>query len=245
MRRGLAALAVVLVAGGCVSGSRAPDRGDLIRRILASTVQLRSEREGGIRRAASGVVVATDPGSRRAWIITVRHFITPFKQQQVYVQLSGEETARPGVIVSVSAEDFDLDLAIVAVENLDVAPVRFKETVSLGDEVLIVAFPWGQRFTLVRGVVSQIASASGADLVIGPPRMVDASVSYGSSGGGVFDARSGELIGIVESYRSAKVTIPEMADRALEVPVPGETTLIPAPAILDFVLASGLGSRLR
>ena len=101
MRRGLAVVALALAAGGCVSGSRAPDRGDLIRRILASTVQLRSEREGGIRRAASGVVVATDPGSRRAWIITVRHFITPFKQQQVYVQLSGEETARPGVIVSV------------------------------------------------------------------------------------------------------------------------------------------------
>jgi len=103
MRRGLAALALALVAGGCVSGPRAPDRGDLIRRILASTVQLRSEREGGIRRAASGVVVATDPGSRRAWIITVRHFITPFKQQQVYVQRSGAERARPGVTVAVGA----------------------------------------------------------------------------------------------------------------------------------------------
>ena len=75
--------------------------------------------------------------------------------------------------------------------------------------------------------------------------MVDASVSYGSSGGGVFDARSGELVGIVESYRSAKVAIPETKDRALEVPVPGETTVIPAPAIFDFILASGLGSRLR
>ena len=244
MRRGLAALAVVLVAGGCVSGSRAPDRGDLIRRILASTVQLRSEREGGIRRAASGVVVATDPGSRRAWIITVRHFITPFKQQQVYVQLSGEETARPGVIVSVSAEDFDLDLAIVAVENLDVAPVRFKETVSLGDEVLIVAFPWGQRFTVVHGAVSRIALSGGTDHVTGPAQMVDASVSYGSSGGGVFDARSGELVGIVETYRTAKVTVPEMKDRVLEIPVPGETTLVPASVILQFMQDFGLSRRL-
>ena len=244
MRRGLAVVALALAAGGCVSGSPAPDRRDLIRRILASTVQLRSEREGGIRRAASGVVVATDPGSRRAWIITVRHFITPFKQQQVYVQRSGEETARPGVIVSVSAEDFDLDLAIVAVENLDVTPVRFKETVSLGDEVLIVAFPWGQRFTVVHGAVSRIAVSSGKDPVTGPARMVDASVSYGSSGGGVFDAHSGELVGIVETYRTAKVTIPEMKDRVLEIPVPGETTLVPASVILQFMQDFGLSRRL-
>ena len=77
-------------------------------------------------------------------------------------------------------------------------------------------------------------------LVEGPPRMVDASVSYGSSGGGVFDAQSGALIGIVESYRTAKVAIPETKDRVLEVPVAGETTLIPAPAILRFLVASGL-----
>jgi len=70
--------------------------------------------------------------------------------------------------------------------------------------------------------------------------MVDASVSYGSSGGGVFDAQTGELVGIVESYRTAKVAIPEMKDRVLEVPVAGETTLISAPAILRFLVDSGL-----
>lgn len=36
--------------------------------------------------------------------------------------------------------------------------------------------------------------------------MVDASVSYGASGGGVFDARTGGLIGLVEGYRTARVT---------------------------------------
>ena len=243
MRRGLALLALAVAGAGCASSPPAvQDRTDLIRRILASSVQLRTEREGGVRRAASGVVVATDPASRRAWIVTVRHFVYPPTSQQVSVRRPGQESALPAVVAFVSP---DHDIALIEVGGLDAAPVRFKPTASLGDDILVVAFPWGQRFTLVRGVVSQIASASGEDLVIGPPRMVDASVSYGSSGGGVFDARSGELIGIVESYRSAKVAIPEMADRALEVPVPGETTLIAAPAILDFVLASGLGSRLR
>jgi hypothetical protein len=74
--------------------------------------------------------------------------------------------------------------------------------------------------------------------------MVDASVSYGSSGGGVFDAQSGELVGIVESYRTAKIAIPELKDRVLEVPVPGQTTVIPAPVILRFIVDSGLGRRL-
>jgi serine protease Do len=244
MTRGLALVALVLAAGGCASPSRAPDRGDRIRRILATTVQLRSERDGGIRRAASGVVVATDPTSRRAWIITVRHFITPFARQRMFVQHPGLETARPATIVSVSAEDLDLDLAIIEVENLDVTPVRLKETSTLGDELVIVAFPWGRRFTVARGIVSQVTSPLGEEIVTGSARMVDASVSYGSSGGGVFDAHSGELVGIVETYRTAKVTIPEMKDRVLEIPVPGETTLVPASVILQFMQDFGLSRRL-
>ena len=84
----------------------------------------------------------------------------------------------------------------------------------------------------------------GTDHVTGPAQMVDASVSYGSSGGGVFDARSGELVGIVETYRTAKVTIPEMKDRVLEIPVPGETTLVPASVILQFMQDFGLSRRL-
>ena len=119
MKLGLALAALVLAGGGCVSVPRAPERGDLIRRILASTAQLRSEREGGVHRAASGVVVATDPGSRRAWIVTVGHFVNPSKPQKVYVQLPGAERTAPATVRSVSADDRDLDLAIIEVEDLE------------------------------------------------------------------------------------------------------------------------------
>ena len=74
--------------------------------------------------------------------------------------------------------------------------------------------------------------------------MVDAPVSYGSSGGGVFDARTGELVGIVETYRTAKITIPDVKDRVIEVPVPGETVLVPAPVIARFLEDFGLARRL-
>jgi serine protease Do len=239
MRRTLALAALALTGAGCVSSVRVPDRTALIRGILASTVQLRSERDGTIRRAASGVVVATVPGSQRAWIVTARHFIDPSPPEHIYVRLPGRLTVVPAVVAFVSP---DRDLAIIEAELFDVAPARLKMETSLGDEILVVAFPWGQRFTVVRGIVSQVASLSD---IVGPARMVSASVSSGSSGGGVFDAQTGELVGIVEGYRIAKVAIPEMKERVLEMPVAGETTLISASAIFRFLVDSGLSNFLR
>jgi S1-C subfamily serine protease len=236
MRRVLTLGALVVVGVSCVSPTRAPDRSALIRGILASTVQLRSEREGAIRRAASGVVVAVDLRSQRTWIVTARHFVDPSPPQNIYVRLPGRISVVPATLAFVSP---DRDLALIEAQYLDVAPARLKMEASLGDEILVVAFPWGQRFTVVQGVVSQVSTLAS---ITGPARMVDASVSYGSSGGGVFDAQTGELVGIVEGYRIAKVAIPEMKERVLEVPVAGETTLISAPAILRLLVDSGLSS---
>ena len=54
--------------------------------------------------------------------------------------------------------------------------------------------------------------------------------------------QTGELVAIVEGYRTAKVAIPEMQERVLEVPVAGETTLIAAPTIFRFLVDSGLSN---
>jgi S1-C subfamily serine protease len=238
MRRVLVVPALALAAAGCVSASRTLARGELIRGILASTVQLRSEREGGIRRAASGVVVATDRASRRAWIVTAKHFLDPPSRQELFVRLPGRADVRGASVVFVSRE---FDLAIIEAAELKVVPVRLRMVAHLGDEIMVVAFPWGQRFTVVGGLVSQIASpTTGQILVAGSARMVSASVSYGSSGGGVFDGETGELVGIVEGYRTAKVAIPEMKERVFEMPVAGETNVIPAATILKFLLEAGL-----
>ena len=237
MTRALALALLAFLAAGCAAVSPVPDRGELIRRIVKSTVQLRAEREGGARRAASGVILATDPARRRAWILTTRHFLDPPHAQEVYVRLPGRETIIRGTVAFVSLE---LDVAIVEAEAVDVTPVRMKSVADLGDEILVVAFPWGQRFTVVRGIVSQVTAGGDGTLVTGAPRMIDASVSYGSSGGGVFDTSSGALLGIVEGYRTVQVAIPERQGRPLELPVAGETTLIPAAAIRRFLEDSGL-----
>lgn len=44
----------------------------------------------------------------------------------------------------------------------------------------------------------------------------------------------------MEGYRTAKVALPETPDRALEIPVAGETTVIPARSIREFLAVSGL-----
>lgn len=237
MRRVVGLLAVFLLVSGCASAAGVPDRSEVIRRILPSTVQLRAEREQGGRRAASGVVLASNPESGRSWILTTRHLLDPLGHQQIYVS-TPQRKGR--VKVSVLAVGQDMDLAVIEVEGISLPAVKFKEVVQLGDEVWVVAYPWGRRLTLVSGIVSQIVSEEGKVAVEGPIRMVDASVSYGASGGGVFDAGSGALIGIVEGYRTARVAMPEAPERILEIPVPGETIVISSQMILRFLVASGL-----
>jgi hypothetical protein len=72
--------------------------------------------------------------------------------------------------------------------------------------------------------------------------MVDASVSYGSSGGGVYDAGSGGLIGLVEGYRTARVTSQgSESPWYIDVPMPGHTLVTPLEDIKRFLADTGHG----
>lgn len=242
MKRALALAALALASSACASSAGPSSRDEVIRLILPSTVQLRCEREGGGRRAGSGVVLAVDAKTRRTWILTTRHFLEPLAKQDIFVTIPGRKDR---VRAKVAALSSDSDLALLEAEGISLPPATLKETAKLGDDVWIVAFPWGRRMTVVGGVVSQIGSEAGEAPVEGPARMVDASVSYGASGGGVFDAATGALIGVVESHRTARVTTPGPPEQVLEIPVPGETTLISSESILRFVERSGLQQLIR
>lgn len=235
--RGWLALLVALLAGACAtSTARAPTRGDVIRQILPTTVQLRCERDNGGRRAASGVLLARDAATRRAWIVTTRHFLEPLGPQTISV-VAGAKTRAAAKLLTVSERS---DLALLEVADVGSVPARLKDTVEIGDEVWVVAFPWGRRMTLSSGVVSQVVADGGGGDYEGAARMVDVSVSYGASGGGVFDAQTGALVGLIESYRTARVSVQSNPERVIEVPVPGETTLISAAAIRGFIAEAGL-----
>jgi serine protease Do len=235
----LPAVAVLGLAAGCASTGALPltPRDTVIRQILPSNVQLRCERGNGARRAASGVVLGSDPTTGRTWILTTRHLLEPIERQNILVSVPGR---KDGLTATVKAVSTEMDLALLEVAGLGLPGVRIKETVRLGDDVWIIAYPWGRRLTVVSGVVSQITATEGETAVEGPVRMVDGSVSYGASGGGVFDGPTGALIGVVEGYRTARMTLPDAPNRVLELPVPGETTVIAGDAILRFLTASGL-----
>ena len=70
--------------------------------------------------------------------------------------------------------------------------------------------------------------------------VIDASVSYGINGGGVYDMRDGGLIGLVEGYNTARVsshgTTPGWE---IDVPVPGQTFVTPLADVKHFLNETG------
>lgn len=209
----------------------APQAGpeSVIAHSLAASVQLYAEREGGVRRWGSGVAFSRDRG-HRTLILTAAHLVVPAVPQTLYAAVPGHE---PHAEAAILAIDEKADVAILAVEDLAVTPIELQETVRLGDNVWVVSFPWGRRGTVVSGVVSQIAAE---DLDTGLPMsgsvsLIDAAVSYGTSGGGVFDARTGRLVGIVRGYRTAKLALPGVPAQSLDLPIAGETTVVSTTTI--------------
>jgi serine protease Do len=233
--RRLGALAAgAALAAGCASA--ATDHTPAMRQALASTVQLGAEREGGGRRWASGVVVGSEPAGR-SWVLTTRHFLEPAAAQSVFARVPGLRDRVRARLVATSA---DSDLALLLVEGVALPPVRLQDSARLGDGVWIVSYPWGRRLTVVGGIVSQIAGDDREVALEGAVRLVDAPATYGTSGGGVFDATTGGLIGIVEGYRTARITLSGTPERGVDIPWPGETTVLGVPAIRAFLERAGV-----
>ena len=200
-----------------------------LRLITGATVSLRLERDPGTRRSASGVAIAVDRDRARTWIVTSRHvFERPIPGP---VLVTGAGHARP-LVARVVGLSPDVDLALLEVGSTDIPVAALKPVTQLGDEVWVVAFPRGRRATLVGGVISQLAQDG---VVEGSASMVDAPVSYGASGGGVFDRSTGQLVGIVEGYRTGRVKVTGSPERTVDIPFPGETTVVSAAAIRRFL----------
>jgi len=225
----------------------APTRDDVVERVVSSAVQVLVEQQEGRRlRAGSGVVIATREGAggTECFVLTSAHTVTGVQGRWsvsvVFDRHRGDGVGKKAPAAVLAERETPEDLAILRAESDGCVPTRQGPPPRLGSPVWVVAFPWGKRMTLASGVVSQLDVEIAGEEETDARLMVDASVSYGASGGGVFDARSGGLIGVVESYRTARVTSQGAGPEwYIDVPVPGQTVVTPLAKIRRFLAETG------
>lgn len=241
-----------LLVGGCgVARLWEPSREEVLGRLLPSAVQILVEqREGRRVRTGSGVVLAARQADRRAncFVLTSGHTMSGIVgQKEVYVVFGQAQRApwRARATIVAYRDAADLDLALLRTEAAPCVAARAGKPPLLGESVWVVGFPWGRHMTLSSGIVSQINADDRTGDEVASRLMVDASVSYGSSGGGVYEARGGALIGIVEGYSTARVTSQGATPPwYIDVPVPGQTFVTPLSDVRRFLAEAGFADLL-
>jgi S1-C subfamily serine protease len=240
------AMISALVSGCGIAKFREPTREEILQRILPSAVQIVVEQQEGHRvRASSGVVLAarkTEQGAS-CFIVTVGHAVSGLVgRKEVYVVLGRYRGDGRRVAATVVAyrDTPEFDIALLKTEETSCVPALVGRTPALGESVWVVGFPWGRHMTLASGIVSQINAEDSTEGDTASRLMVDASVSYGTSGGGVYDGRAGGLIGLVEGYSTARVSSQGVKPSwYIDVPVPGQTFVTPMSDVRRFLAESG------
>ncbi|MGI5863398.1 MAG: S1C family serine protease [Myxococcales bacterium] len=228
--------------------AQAPTRQQRIHAALAQSLRVVLADEGKAVRSASGVTIGSREGPDGAvsYVVTNAHVVAPREGEEplyfVLLELPDGEARRAAASLEALGEVPDADLAVLSVRGvrLPAATLADDEELSVGDEVFVVAAPYGRALSVSGGLVSQIDFERGATRV---PTMVktDAAIGYGASGGGIFSAATGKLLGIVEGYRTAKVTIPLASEAvSFDLPMPGETFAAPAAKVRRFLGEKGL-----
>lgn len=250
--RGALTLAIVGFTAGCgmVRQGKPTDQ-QILERVLPAAVQIVLEHPGGRRfRTSSGVTIAArgTPEGRDCFVLTAAHTFAGAQGTEVYV-IFGSHAGR-GVKVDAQLlaekETDTLDLALLQARSDRCTAASVERPPMLGEWVWVIAFPWGRRVTLARGIVSQVdldrEPVGGQEARL----MVDASVSYGASGAGVYAARTGSLVGVVQGYSTARVTSDGNGSPwHIDVPVPGQTFVTSLRQIRRFLQETGYASLLR
>jgi serine protease Do len=134
----------------------------------------------------SGVIVSSD-----GYIVTNSHVVA--KATDIQVLLSDKRTFK-GTIVGA---DLQTDVAVIKIEakGLPVVPFGDSNQLNVGDTVMAFGNPFGQYFTVTRGIVSALGrsgmSIEGFENFI----QTDAAINPGNSGGALVNVR-GQVVGI-------------------------------------------------
>lgn len=175
--------------------------------------------ECGANLSGSGFVVADDR------IVTNAHVVAGVDEPIV------EAPGLPAVSGRVVAFDAEHDLAVIAVEGLDAAPLPLDEP-ALGDEVAVAGYPFGGPLELRPGRVAAsgpLTLQEGGRTSTREVLTLSADVDHGNSGGPVLDA-DGEVAGVVFARSESIATV------GFAIPI---STLAPlaesAPGLADAV----------
>lgn len=129
-------------------------------------------RSDGVRRAAASIVridaQALQCGRQQegsGWVSSAQRVVTNAHvvagSNAVTVQVGGRGTRYPAEVVSFNP---DLDLAVLAVPELDAAPLRRSGPLSARSNVVVAGFPLGGPYQLDAARVRGTISATGADI---------------------------------------------------------------------------------
>ena len=147
--------------------------------------------------AGSGVVISSD-----GYILTCAHVVSGASNITVTIG----DTDYPATVVG---EDDTSDVAVLKIDATDLTPatVGNSDSLAVGESVLAVGNPLGELGgTVTSGIVSALnrsVSIQGSSSVNTMSLIqMDASVSPGNSGGGLFNM-NGELIGLVNAKSSS------------------------------------------
>jgi S1-C subfamily serine protease len=183
-----------------VQGSQSSDS-DVV---LSTAFVVSAAQEDYICVRGSGAVVGNG-----SYVITNEHVVStedlPPECGNLWVGFGDDPAAEPDswFAAEVLWSDYDLDLAILSLEDLGVGETRpldiHYDQLKLGDEISVFGFPTkgGDTLTLTKGIIS------GFDNVEGYYK-VSAVLNPGNSGGPVLDSR-GRLVGIATAVAQAKV----------------------------------------
>ena len=228
-----------------------PSRATVVRSLLPQNVRVVVVADGSPVRSASGVCIgnALTPDGALTYVLTNEHVIAPQKGEDpkfvVLVDLPTGDTQEFGAKVVARGSVPEVDLAVLAVPGiaLESAALAPDAEAAVGEDVIIVAAPYGRSLSVSGGMISQVE----VDRERVPTMLkTDAAIGYGASGGGLFSVQTGKLLGVVEGYRTAKVSIPVAQETfSFDVPMPGETFAAPAAKIRRFLAKKGLGQLLQ
>lgn len=225
----------------------ARSRREIIRGVLGHNVRVLVHDGERQRRVASGVVISVQQDGERptSYVVTNAHVVdtTGYAAPRfsVVVDRRAESVEYPAKRVAIGKVP-DMDLGLVAVEGLALpaAGIARTDELELGEEVIVAAAPYGRPISLSGGMISHLDW----DPTSGEPRILktDAAIGYGASGGGIYSLSTGKLVGIVEGYRTAKVSFAvAKEDFSFDVPMPGETFAAPTAKLRAFLDAQGFG----